>query len=331
VLVAPGCTTSGISLEDLPDRPIALTYWKPEAARRRLEALLAGGVPDARAPAGFATEESLFGLFGLGGDEETKHDLRRWPGHLALLDPGTRKVAVIESAPAGARALAWSSGYDRLLFASGHQEGRLQLYEYSLASKEVRPLTYGRRSHLGGAYGPGGRLVYSMARLKHGTLAESGIFVTAPGGGPAEQLEAGFVSDSIQWSRDGATVVYTRYDPARGGRGPVLVARAPTPGAAGRTLGPGRDPVFSPDGEWIIYTAPSGGRWRLRRIRPDGSARSVIGRGVGDELMPAVSPDGRYVAYVTDPAHGARLHLRRLDGSGDRVLLESGSAAWPVW
>jgi TolB protein len=96
-------------------------------------------------------------------------------------------------------------------------------------------------------------------------------------------------------------------------------------------LGRGRDPVFSPDGEWIVYSARVGGGWRLRRMRSEGGGRLPLGRGVRDEIEPAVSPDGSLVAYVSEEGGLHRLFVRRIDGSGDRLLLPDGAVARPVW
>ena len=43
-----------------------------------------------------------------------------------------------------------------------------------------------------------------------------------------------------------------------------------------RDLGPGREPAFSPSGEWMVYSVLSGRVWSLFRIRADGSGRRGI-------------------------------------------------------
>ena len=86
------------------------------------------------------------------------------------------------------------------------------------------------------------------------------------------------------------------------------------------------------DGAWVVYSAPAGDSWRLRRMRLDGSGRTTIGRGIAAELDPAVSPDGRFVAYVSHKdGEPDSLFVRRFDGTGDRVLLGTGAVAAPVW
>jgi len=127
---------------------------------------------------------------------------------------------------------------------------------------------------------------------------------------------------------DGRAVAWVAMD-KRGGD--FLMARMPVLGGEPRRIGPGREPAFSPDGEWIVYNAPVHRGWKLYRIRPDGSGRKAIGRGVFDELQPSFSPDGRLVVYVSDDGVHKRIYLRRVDGTGDRVLLEAGGGYAPVW
>ena len=66
-----------------------------------------------------------------------------------------------------------------------------------------------------------------------------------------------------------------------------LWSLSPVPEGQPRNLGAGRSPAFSPDSQWIVYTARVRGRWSLYRIRPDGSGRHPIGEGTLDELDPS--------------------------------------------
>jgi Tol biopolymer transport system component len=97
----------------------------------------------------------------------------------------------------------------------------------------------------------------------------------------------------------------------------------------------GRDPVFTSDGAWVVYSQQHHGQWRLWRMRPDGSGKGAIGSpGTSetyDEIRPAVSPDGRFLVYVSLENQRERLRIRRFDGSGDRPLLQAGDASDPVW
>ncbi len=85
--------------------------------------------------------------------------------------------------------------------------------------------------------------------------------------------------------------------------------------------------VWSPDGEWILYASGSAnGRWRIFRVRPDGSERQAIARGQD----PNFTPKGDWVVYSaeTRDSLGSRWQLWRMrpDGSG-KTRLGSGTPA----
>jgi Tol biopolymer transport system component len=211
---------------------------------------------------------------------------------------------------------------------------RFQLFEYDLESGLVRRLTYDEGSPLVGDYGPDRRLVYgSLGRRRRGSRElQMNIYLTGPYGASPELLLDGVATDRLAWSPLGSPVLYVRRDMRRSKARPNIVAREPVPGSEEKDLAPGRDPVFTPDGAWIVYSGPVGGGWKLRRMRPDGSGRTGLGASKRDEFEPAVSPDGKYVAYIgREVSDVDRLYVRRMDGSGDRILLRSGGAASPAW
>jgi Tol biopolymer transport system component len=181
--------------------------------------------------------------------------------------------------------------------------------------------------HPDGCYGPEGRFVLARAEVRRGEVV-SRIQLTEPGGIQPRAISESNAAYGPACAPDGRAVAWVALD-EQGREG--LIVRMPTLGGKPRRIGPGRDPAFSPDGEWIVYSAPVGREWRLYRIRPDGSGRRAIGRGAFDELEPSFSPDGRLVVYVSDDGIHKRIYLRRFDGTGDRVLLESGGGNNPVW
>jgi Tol biopolymer transport system component len=149
-----------------------------------------------------------------------------------------------------------------------------------------------------------------------------------------ERILDGIYPSGVQWSPKGTSLVYVEADnrasDARSDQSQIVIQPA-APGAEASPLARGREAVFSPDGEWIVYATPSGKLWRLARVRPDGSGRRPIGESSRHQRNPAVSPDGRHVAYVSKVGSIDHLYLRRMDGSGDRILLNDGSVAFPVW
>jgi Tol biopolymer transport system component len=201
------------------------------------------------------------------------------------------------------------------------------LFELHRESGLVTPLSHGNRAHPEGCYGPDGRFVASSVDIESESPSST-IVLSQPGQGPRRISEPGAYASFPACAPDGSSVVWVD----QGQRRPRLFAQSPPGEGEIRELGPGRDPVFSPDGAWIVFSAPVGLRgWRLWRIRPDGSGRSALGRGSLDELRPGVSPDGRHVVYVSESDFRTRLYVRRFDGTGDRILLGRGAAERPIW
>jgi hypothetical protein len=329
-----GCTGSALRPAEIPDAPIAL-HWRDAVAARKHAELLAARQPGADAPRGrqgVAHVDDITGylkhLAGAGRELPSEGDSA---GRLALLDPHTGAVTPVEAALRDAIPVAWSEPGRRLLFSQFEGEYR-QLYELDLARGEVRRLTRGPNAHARGCLLPDGSLVASSAGTESPAGGGSPRFVsrivrTRPGAAEPEALSEGPADHSPACAPDGGAVVWV----SRGAKGREwLVSRAPLD-APPRQLGLGREPAFSRDGQWVIYSAPEQRSWRILRVRPDGTGRAPVGETALEEHQPAFSPDGRLALVVVHDEHTRRLHLRRVDGSGDRILFDDGDAEFPVW
>jgi hypothetical protein len=317
------CAGPGLDLTQLPDRPIAIVHRTLDESEQRSDLLLraqgGGSAP------GTVRLEDVGELLGIGADEQQQRAAML--GHLSLVHPQSGRVERLEGALPGERPLCWSADGDRLLFVSFHRSARPQLYEYSRASKEIRTVTRGPAAHPFGCYGPGDRLVVSRVEAA-GQRLISRLVVHAPPSAPT-LLTAGPADSKPVWSPDGGLIAYET-----SGRGGVsTIALIDPDGGSPRTLTPGQDPVFTPDGQWIVFSAPSRGRSRLWRIRPDGVGRAQLGESIYDERDPAVSPDGRYVLFVGEEAGTVvqQILVRPFAGGGQRPLLDRDEGMSPAW
>lgn len=336
LVASAGCGLSRISQAQLPEALVAIHYRTPEEARlhaeareaaMRVEARRGRGAREVGVGAGIAHIDALSAVLGdvLGA---TPGEERPQRGRLGLLDPRTGDVAIVGAALRGSIPLAWSADRQHLLFA---QPGGVdvQLWEYRRESETVRAVTRGPLAHTQGCYGPDGRIavVEVDARAKP---RRSWIAVSARGGrGPFTPISSGPNDHSPTCTQRGESVAYVRE--AVRGRPQIWLAEISS-ASASRMLTSGRQPRFSPAGDWIVFVAPVRGIGRVWRMRPDGTARAPIGGGAREESNPVISPDGRFVAYVTAEREFRRqLYLRRFDGSGERILFADGDGDFPVW
>ena len=329
---AAACGTLGVPLEEVTESPLALVYWDGPAARARAEVVdeLQRGPGAGFRREGMASLDDVARL--MGSSATASERLSRLPGRIILVNVRTLEQTRFAPAPPNARPLAWSKDRNKLLFSSDHLDsGRTQLFEYNSASGDVRKLTWGPVLHLEGDYGPDGQLLFNWVDLGAGE-AGAGMDLRQSKGGPTQRVISGTYPSGPRVSPRDDALLYINAD--RGGgvrdRSEVVIKGLGNEEPISR-LAFGRDAVFSPDGEWIVFSSQGSGGWRLHRMRPDGSARKPLGKSALSARWPAISPDGRHVAYISNEDGLDRLYLRRMDGTGDRILLEDGAVAFPVW
>jgi TolB protein len=84
-------------------------------------------------------------------------------------------------------------------------------------------------------------------------------------------------------------------------------------------------PVWSPDGQWVVFSTDRDGGFNLYRVAVDCVERDDCERRAqpltqmpGDEISPAWSPDGEWIAFVAD----RRLAVMRAGGGPARYLMD---------
>jgi Tol biopolymer transport system component len=318
----------GVDRSRLPDSPVALLQRPEEDALRRLDALRDWEKRQgAAAREGVAVLENLDAMFG--GSPELDRRLAGVQGQLVLLDPRSGATTRLENAPPMARPAAWSPDRRRLL-VSGAWRDRRQLFAWERETGRIEIVTAGPAHHVNGCWTAGERLVAVEVESADLARAPSRLVASPPGGGPLRPLGSEGFHFAVACSPAEPRIAFVRIDPADGR--PRLYAQAVDPPGEPHEVATGATPVFTPDGEWIVYVGLTTKGQRLYRVRVDGSGRTPLGAGATEESHPAVAPDGGYVAYVvTDANRRERVWVRRIDGTGDRPLLTSGDGAAPVW
>jgi Tol biopolymer transport system component len=330
-ILCSGCATNSLELSELPETPIAIRHWESEEGRQRMEML---GQTKATTP--FALREGVAEIGNLSGflNGETDRNVeRRFPGRLALLNPKTLEVAIVEEAPLGSIPLSWSADHKRLIFSSDRRTGTHQIYELNMETRNVRKISYDVGGIIAAAHGPDNSYVYSRIREVPGRGFKMELMEYTVGHGQRVVVENAPMSH-LALSPDGKTVTYApqgRRSRDALGRQRRMVMLDLAPDSKPREIVPGEHPVYTPDGKAIVYIGRKDGRGKLYRMRANGSGRTAIGVGARTEVTPAVSPDGKYVAYVSDFNGLDRLFIIRFDGTGDRLFYDGGTVQWPVW
>ncbi len=98
-------------------------------------------------------------------------------------------------------------------------------------------------------------------------------------------------------------------------------------------------PVFSPNGQWIYFSADNGAKWDIYRIKPDGTGlENLTNTPLSDEFSINVSPDGTKMVYELDDVSTiTQLYEKNSDGTGTPIKItnslgDSGDysgAGWP--
>jgi Tol biopolymer transport system component len=235
-----------------------------------------------------------------------------------------------------------------LTFVGEDPEGRDQLWVQNLAGGEPVQITDGTAAVRHPAWSPvGDQIVYAERNnglwsvpplggtprqiLDHGAypnLSPDGkrlafvsyrrIWVADANGGGAEPLKGhgesyfGYLS-SPAYSPDGDSIAYFQPHPDRP-LGDIWIV--PSAGGEGRQVTfehfRGGDPVWTPDGEWIVFVSNHGGSTTLWRVSVRAGTVEPVTTGAGDDLQPTVSSDGKRIVYTnTRPTYS----LERLNSA----------------
>ena len=110
----------------------------------------------------------------------------------------------------------------------------------------------------------------------------------------------------------------------------VNLREAPVAGAAApgvwrsRGLGMNRQPRYSPDGDWILYSALRGGNVDVWSLQPStGSVRRLTDSPAID-FDPAWTPDGKHLIFSSDRSGHFEIWTADADGSGARQVSHDG-------
>ena len=329
-----GCSSDRISYDELPSSPVAVAVRSEDDTERYQQVVQkeAEELQEGRSnlPTNDPLERARMQLENMILIEQNRARFTR----LMFLDPIERDAERVDFASKGARPLSWTVDRTRLLYQA-IRNNRSQLFEWNRETSEVRQVTFGR-PHVDGAQGPEGRI----AAVRRSALRQVGgevvggfqIYVSDVAGGDLRRVSDGPLDIAPTFSPDGRLVIFEHWD--SNGVESLRSIDLANGDTLSRPLARGRSPVFTPDGEWVVYSARTRSGYRLWKMHPDGTGRRSLGSSGLQEFDPSVAPGGQFVVYVgLNPASesGPQILVKRIDGSNPRQLSIEGSGLLPVW
>lgn len=179
------------------------------------------------------------------------------------------------------------------------------------------------------------------------------LYIQDVDGGMARRLTASQADDALPaWSPDGTRVAFVSARARReqrlrmhpdlgswtsffpGGNGDIWVM--PADGGEARMIAEdGYFPVWSPDGESLLFQAERDGRWEFRIVAANGSGDGRV-LPLGEfsaslvRTQPAWSPDGEWIAFVGGLGDDLSLYVVPSGGGTPRELVRP-TALTPAW
>jgi Tol biopolymer transport system component len=86
-------------------------------------------------------------------------------------------------------------------------------------------------------------------------------------------------------------------------------------------VGAESDPVWSPDGQQLVFVGYVGDGVDLFTINADGTELQNLTNTAKHTIQPSWSPDGEQIAYVRSDADSRDIHVINADGSDNRQLI----------
>ena len=85
-----------------------------------------------------------------------------------------------------------------------------------------------------------------------------------------------------------------------------------------------RQPRYSPDGEWIVYSALRGGNVDVWSLQPRTGAVRRLTDSPAVDYDPALTPDGKHLVFSSDRSGNYEIWMADADGSGARQVTHDG-------
>ncbi len=220
-------------------------------------------------------------------------DKESYPGAgMFLINVDGTNLTPLPNVPGGDYDPAWSPDGNWIVFTSLRITNRPRVYRMNVQTLEVQRLSDEFSRDYQPAWSPDGKRIVFVSRRQGPT----DLWVMNADGSDQQRLTLSGtrVNVSPKWSPDGNLILFTQA--LRAGGVPRLAIFSNVEGRTveyGFDLGPTpvRDPVFSPDGLWILFTSwPTGKNHDIYLIAANGAVRTQLTDFPSKEFDPAWRP-----------------------------------------
>ncbi|MGC9945160.1 MAG: protein kinase [Bryobacteraceae bacterium] len=239
------------------------------------------------------------------------------------VDTDGNNARLITQAPAAIDAVRWSPDGETLTFDDGSSDWKVQP-DGQFLKPWAHPGLLGNILLRGAAWTPDGRYLTVTGHGIVWVVPQNGSF--AADDGQPIQLNLGFDSALVGYSNDSQKAYVARSGTPRSEfmiydrRAHGIVRPAQLASISPRTA------AFSPDGQWIAYSADDNSR--LWRSKADGSSPLLLTNPPLDGSLPAWSPDGTQIAFMGSLA-GEWSHIYSVGRDGGEARPLVPESVWP--
>ncbi len=176
----------------------------------------------------------------------------------------------------------------------------------------------------------------SQIALTHNAAGTNQIFLMNADGSNRHPFVDGVTGGRVAWSIDGTKIAYMKKDSDKVSQIFVRPVGGGTAKQLTKSTDDKDDPVWSPDGQSIIYWAKRGGIksiYELDLNDPQEPGRAITGPALGDAVDPAVSPDGTQVIFTKKvDDDNSDIWLIGTDGSNAHAVADDPAREMdPTW
>ncbi len=218
---------------------------------------------------------------------------------------------------------AWSPDGRQIAFESD-RNGHYQIFIYNWASKTTKQVTFEDCNDHAPAWSPDGEHIAFYSDCD----GNREIYMVDVNGSNRKQLTNtdGIYNWYPTWSRDGIAIYY-----ASNSSGEYKIYSVDRAGTSSQSIVTGCQPVFSPDGNFILMSESCVRVGSLLIVNSDGTGGQTLLENYAAS-RPDWSPDGRWIVFQSDMRDNSEIWVLNLDEKqATQITPSSSDNESPAW